>query len=1538
MDDIEDLVLQQNIGPRGPITIVDAHIDDDSDSDTELNKDIIDSNKFYLIQNLDDVLDTNFQSTVPLEEVEKINNDNDDIIHPSLKNLDVTDVPDEQMVPYVDMNEKYREWFRLRLKFLHKSKEIGLENKVPESQKDSLVFQSETISYTNLHDGPIIYVNGRTQYGESIFLRVYGFKPFFYMKVPKSWDTPVTAEFMKQLSKRLYNRLWYSIRWKIEHTANNQTDFHRTEIMYELLNESTVGGTGNSPIAHNPDARPTGTGCKMITSWSLEQGRGLQDYVSKRDIEDTDTFIRIEVAVPELVKECKVLIMNHRGGSEGLFNKELMDQPKSRRPSATTKKEPKPQKNTLNSWIKKKKGKGKKTIDQDDMLLDISTNTTTINRKYINPWLSKELDRLSPDRFYVYEANVDFITRFMVALNKNDSENSVVNKRNMGHNPETCLYVNREDYQDSIIKNLFEHDDLGVPIYPPMDAPDSVLDTYIQRILESITPKDNESDITSISSCDLEVAIQWETLHVPDISLKCYDRIYPRQVMSYDIEARPKDNGGFPTAEDDPVIDICSIMYNTETPGVYDGVDMIVGRCNIEGSDITQEKKYKLNSVSINCFKTEADMFRGYHTFIHMVDPDLITGFNIERFDNVYLLKRAETLGVDIFKYLGRNLCQPSYSKRTLFESSARGAVESYFTFISGRQQLDVWKYTSNSQKLSEYNLDAISKKILDLNKIDVHYSQIARLLRSPKGRRTLRVYCSFDALLSLLIMNFWEQYISTICMTRVVGTMFQNVLERGQQFRIFTMLVRYTKQRRKMVLGDDKKEYTLPLYFVPVMYEDEKPSESYKGASVANPNKGLYTDIVITQDFSGLYPSIMMAHNMCYCSYITYERANELGLELGKDYYSTPRFEISDDLEHFEEIIDPEQPCFVYPHIQPGFMPMMLSDLKVERGIANKEKSKYDKKTRLYANLEAKQLSLKTVSNSGYGFTGVGKRGMLPKTEIASAVTDTGRFMINKVRYTVKQEFVKNRGMNLTVLYGDTDSVMIIMHGYTVAEAEKIGVEMSKYMSSMFRAPIYLDYEKLFIISLFFKVKKKYVGIKKLLDKDELIVHPTGIDSNRRDGIPYMNKITESIIDNLLMKKDFNKMLETLKQQIHDFKMGNFSMLDIISTKKYSKTFDSYTNVPLVPQLAKKMFERDPNNAPKPGDRVPFVIISDPSKEIVERGEDPLYAYEHNLTIDIDHYIEKNLYEPIKRILDPIIRVGPKTAINKNTITESELRSIFFNNDGLTLKRVIPKTLGIEWKGFENIGRCFICNNICTKVNTTTNKSNILCDKCVSSKPFIESITNDHHHSIDEDMVTCSVCKCSVDKSDTKTLERSIVCNRCISYDPVNTVKTIIDTKWDSIDVNLKEYDNECMVHMNGDRELVEKCNSKQCKTFWLKRLEQVKFNEIEKLKERYDSQFTNNDDSVIWKDIINDRRSSNNSQRPITLSIVGSKDKVIKKRKINNSKSTTTSNIEPPTKKKVKKIINETKLSKKKSVVVNDNTTSSSLLSFINSIQIKR
>ena len=42
---------------------------------------------------------------------------------------------------------------------------------------------------------------------------------------------------------------------------------------------------------------------------------------------------------------------------------------------------------------------------------------------------------------------------------------------------------------------------------------------------------------------------------------------------------------------------------------------------------------------------------------------------------------------------------------------------------------------------------------------------------------------------------------------------------------------------------------------------------ESFEGATVIEPRKGYYDVPIATLDFSSLYPSIMMAHNLCYTS-----------------------------------------------------------------------------------------------------------------------------------------------------------------------------------------------------------------------------------------------------------------------------------------------------------------------------------------------------------------------------------------------------------------------------------------------------------------------------------------------------------------------------------------------------------------------------------------------------------------------------------------------------------------------------------------------
>lgn len=43
----------------------------------------------------------------------------------------------------------------------------------------------------------------------------------------------------------------------------------------------------------------------------------------------------------------------------------------------------------------------------------------------------------------------------------------------------------------------------------------------------------------------------------------------------------------------------------------------------------------------------------------------------------------------------------------------------------------------------------------------------------------------------------------------------------------------------------------------------------AYEGATVLAPDEGFYEDPIATLDFASLYPSIMMAHNLCYTTLV---------------------------------------------------------------------------------------------------------------------------------------------------------------------------------------------------------------------------------------------------------------------------------------------------------------------------------------------------------------------------------------------------------------------------------------------------------------------------------------------------------------------------------------------------------------------------------------------------------------------------------------------------------------------------------------------
>jgi DNA polymerase elongation subunit (family B) len=93
---------------------------------------------------------------------------------------------------------------------------------------------------------------------------------------------------------------------------------------------------------------------------------------------------------------------------------------------------------------------------------------------------------------------------------------------------------------------------------------------------------------------------------------------------------------------------------------------------------------------------------------------------------------------------------------------------------------------------------------------------------------------------------------------------------------------------------------------------------------------------------------------------------------------------------------------------------------------------------------------------------------------------------------------------------------------------------------------------------------------------------------------------------------------------------------------------------------LVEKMIARDPNGAPKPGDRVPFVYvdIGNPRALSWKKTEDPKYVIENNIPIDTLYYLEHQLKSPLETIFNIII--GPdncKKMFERKSLLEAKKR-----------------------------------------------------------------------------------------------------------------------------------------------------------------------------------------------------------------------------------------------------------------------------------------
>uniref|UniRef100_A0AAZ3P7E3 DNA polymerase n=1 Tax=Oncorhynchus tshawytscha TaxID=74940 RepID=A0AAZ3P7E3_ONCTS len=774
-----------------------------------------------------------------------------------------------------------------------------------------------------------------------------------------------------------------------------------------------------------------------------------------------------------------------------------------------------------------------------------------------------------------------------------------------------------------------------------------------------------------VSLCQYEVDVGWTQL-ISHPAEGEYQRIAPLRVLSFDIECAGR-KGIFPEAEKDPVIQIASMVQRQGEKEPFIRTVFTLQSCSsIVGSQVL-------------CFTKESQLLQSWAEFVRTVDADIITGYNIQNFDLPYLLNRAATLKVKLFPYLGRVQGIKSVLRDSSFQSKQMGRRENKILNMEGRVQFDLLQVLLRDYKLRSYTLNAVSFHFLQEQKEDVQHSIITDLQNgNEQTRRRLAVYCLKDAYLPLRLLQKLMCVINYMEMARVTGVPLTYLLSRGQQIKVVSQLLRQA-MKQGLVMPVVKPE----------------GGEDYTGATVIEPEKGYYSVPIATLDFSSLYPSIMMAHNLCYTTLLQKGSAEKLGLT-PEDFIKTPTGDL-----------------FVKSSVRKGLLPDILEDLLSAR---KKAKAELKKETDPFKKqvLDGRQLALKISANSVYGFTGA-QVGKLPCLEISQSVTGFGRQMIEQTKQLVESKYTTANGYqaDAKVIYGDTDSVMVKLGVDTVSRAMEVGREAAEWVSSHFTPPIKLEFEKVYYPYLLIN-KKRYAGLYFSSSAD---THDKmdckGIETVRRDNCTLVANLINTCLQTILIDRDPQGAVAHAKEVISDLLCNRIDISQLVITKELTRTAQEYAAKQAHVELAERMKKRDAGSAPQLGDRVPYVIIK-AAKGVAAymKSEDPIYVLENNIPIDTQYYLEQQLSKPLLRIFEPILG-------------ESKAESVLLKGDHTRCKTVLTSRVGGLMAFATKRSACIGCRAVLVVQNCVLKSQNcVICNLCFNLGPIFHLSTLEERFS----------------------------------------------------------------------------------------------------------------------------------------------------------------------------------------------------------------
>ncbi|XP_067669020.1 DNA polymerase alpha catalytic subunit-like [Haliotis asinina] len=604
---------------------------------------------------------------------------------------------------------------------------------------------------------------------------------------------------------------------------------------------------------------------------------------------------------------------------------------------------------------------------------------------------------------------------------------------------------------------------------------------------------------------------------------------------------------------------------------------------------------------------------------IHKVDPDIIVGHDIFGFDIDIFLHRINANKIPHWSKIGRlkRTTMPKLSSghggRGLSEKSA----------ACGRLLCDIKISARELLRCRSYDLTELSHQILKQKRVELEFDDIRNMYSSSKQLLQLVELSLVDSTYILRIMYELNIIPLALQITTICGNVMARTLLGGRSERNEFLLL-HAFHDKNFIPPD--KEYKKKAASTEMDDDEEGDNSSksrkgrrkpaYSGGLVLEPKKGFYDKYILLLDFNSLYPSIIQEYNICFT---TISR--------------TPVVK----KEHAEEDEEEALPDLPDPDLEPGILPTEIRKLVESRRQVKQLMKTPDLAPEQYMQYDIRQKALKLTANSMYGCLGFTFSRFYAKP-LAALITGKGREILLKTKDLVQ-------AMNLDVIYGDTDSIMINSNCTDLDQVFKLGNKVKSEVNKLYRL-LEIDIDGVFKSMLLLK-KKKYAALSvsrsadgKITTSEEL----KGLDIVRRDWCDLSKEAGKFVVSQILSGETRETLVETIHAKLIEVgeKVANNEIpVELFHiTKQLTKNPEDYPDKKSLPhvQVALRINSKGGKRM-RAGDTIAYVVCEDgsnlpPSQRAYHPEE---LAKGDSLKIDVKYYLAQQVHPVVARLCDPI-------------------------------------------------------------------------------------------------------------------------------------------------------------------------------------------------------------------------------------------------------------------------------------------------------------